>query len=1111
MRKKTMKFLTIGLAFVMMLQISPNNVSSAGSDPQRIIKEAVDFTFFAASHDSAVTINSAKVNIKGDVHSNTDFVFRGSNLLIEGTCESSGRIDVICPITVITDTVENGPVIEMPDYIEQIKAKAKANNGAETFEGDKGYYGSSIIIPKSVLSTGSVSVNGSTLISNGYIIAKNNISFNMYQMETDTEKGIVICSENGNITFNGSSFKIKGIIYVPNGTVIINSANFDLYGKIIADKIIFRGSSLNITSNDEVNDLIRDEKDVIGKVAPLKKEDIVTDEETGFEVVKNQILIVFKEETSKSVVDFVVNSIGGKIVGYIEEMNDYQIEIEGDYDLSYIKQLIQQLNNNEHIEFATLNMLIGATEAIPDDRNDPEWFKGFLNNDTWDESNPKGRNWGLEAIYAPSAWDYNNRMSSIKIGILDGAIKYNHEDLDIPESNYKYSATGQSDINKTKSHATNVAGIIGAISNNNVGVTGIVWNRELYVYAPEFTVTWQDDLPKIQLFEFKYGILWLLSNGCKVINMSQGLSNMIDINQLQNVLNNNVTQDFINTYIENPKKYWTPFMKRLINNGYDFVFIQSAGNRDIDAKYGGFMCSIEDEEVKERVIVVGAIQNNVSWGKHRNFSKANFSNYGDKVDIIAPGDDIFSTATDESIDPFTGEISDPNTEDSYTSNDGTSLAAPHVTGIAAMVWAANPGLTGRQIKRIVVDTADRPVTFKDNNGQSRLFGNIVNANLAVERALSEQAEVPLPRKEYGILVGRVSDAVTGEDISDATVLIHKNGISSGSGYYSATSTYEDGSYEQYLEPGDYTILIEKDGYFSDYLYIHTDAGITTYNPTLRAVSTAHGGEGIVTGVIRNALDGSGVEGLAIKFRKGINAISGSIVKQTTTGPLGVYSIELEAGSYTGEISGDGYITGYFYVVSVGGELSNAQNGIASPVISDGQTRIILSWGQYPSDLDSHLTGPSTEGRFHVYYANKSYYENEVSHVQLDRDDTDSYGPETTTIDIQKDGVYRFSVHDYTNRNSIDSKDLSLSGAEIRVLRGSSLIAVFSIPTNEGGTVWTVFEMEGNKITPINKLSYQSSPQGADNMRLQTPDSEGDINNNLEEDDTWIIINNLPEK
>ena len=218
MRKKTMKFLTIGLAFVMMLQISPNNVSSAGSDPQRIIKEAVDFTFFAASHDSAVTINSAKVNIKGDVHSNTDFVFRGSNLLIEGTCESSGRIDVICPITVITDTVENGPVIEMPDYIEQIKAKAKANNGAETFEGDKGYYGSSIIIPKSVLSTGSVSVNGSTLISNGYIIAKNNISFNMYQMETDTEKGIVICSENGNITFNGSSFKIKGIIYVPRFT-----------------------------------------------------------------------------------------------------------------------------------------------------------------------------------------------------------------------------------------------------------------------------------------------------------------------------------------------------------------------------------------------------------------------------------------------------------------------------------------------------------------------------------------------------------------------------------------------------------------------------------------------------------------------------------------------------------------------------------------------------------------------------------------------------------------------------------------------------------------------------------------------------------------------------
>ena len=183
------------------------------------------------------------------------------------------------------------------------------------------------------------------------------------------------------------------------------------------------------------------------------------------------------------------------------------------------------------------------------------------------------------------------------------------------------------------------------------------------------------------------------------------------------------------------------------------------------------------------------------------------------------------------------------------------MVAPHVAGVAAMVWAVNPALTGPQVK-IVVGTADRPVTYKNDKKESVLFGNIVNAKAAVERALSEEAEESIPTKKYGVLTGRVIDAVEKTGIEDATVLVYRR--KGDSNYYAATSTYEDGSYELYLEPGDYYILIEKEGYITAYAYTNIQEGLITYNIKLH-IECGICGEGTVTGVINNALDGRGVE------------------------------------------------------------------------------------------------------------------------------------------------------------------------------------------------------------------------------------------------------------
>jgi hypothetical protein len=74
---------------------------------------------------------------------------------------------------------------------------------------------------------------------------------------------------------------------------------------------------------------------------------------------------------------------------------------------------------------------------------------------------------------------------------------------------------------------------------------------------------------------------------------------------------------------------------------------------------------------------------------------------------------------------------------------------------------------------------------------------------------------------------------------------------------------------------------------------------------------------------------------------------------------------------------------------------------------------------------------------------------------------------------ERAGTYRYSVHDYTNRGSDSSTALANSGAQVHVYRGASLVQTFNVPSG-GGTLWTVFELSGSAITPINTMSYQQS-------------------------------------
>ncbi|HCN1931509.1 TPA: tetratricopeptide repeat protein [Escherichia coli] len=136
----------------------------------------------------------------------------------------------------------------------------------------------------------------------------------------------------------------------------------------------------------------------------------------------------------------------------------------------------------------------------------------------------------------------------------------------------------------------------------------------------------------------------------------------------------------------------------------------------------------------------------------------------------------------------------------------------------------------------------------------------------------------------------------------------------------------------------------------------------------------------------------------------------------------------------------------------------------SPVMTnlDGMC-VVLSWGEKPFDLDSHLIFPGG----HIYFDSK-----EGTDANLDVDDTDSYGPETVTISKKHFGEsYIYAVQDYSNKGLPNSNYLSASKAKVFVYVGSSLVRSYSVPAGKRGNIWTVFKLNPNgEFEDINSVT-----------------------------------------
>jgi len=344
--------------------------------------------------------------------------------------------------------------------------------------------------------------------------------------------------------------------------------------------------------------------------------------------------------------------------------------------------------------------------------------------------------WGMVKIQASQAWDMTTGSPSINIAILDTGVDLDHPDL----ANKVISSvdfTHSSSLDDVYGHGTHVAGIAAAMTNNSIGVAGLgytstIMNVKVLSDSGAGAYSW-----------IASGIIWAVDNGAEVINMSLGGPS--DSSTLEEAI------DYA----------WSKGV----------AVIAAAGNSGTTAPfYPAYYTNC---------IGVAATD--------ANDARASWSNYGDWVDVAAPGVSIYSTLKN----------------DGYGYKSGTSMASPHVAGLAALVFttvsdANGDGKLNDEVRNLIEATCD-------DIGLSGIGYGRINAAQAV-------GSDPVPP---GVITGQVTDAEDGSAISGAQVSDGINtALTDAAGMYTIEA----------VSPGNYQVVASKEDYQTSSLTVNVVSG-----------------------------------------------------------------------------------------------------------------------------------------------------------------------------------------------------------------------------------------------------------------------------------------------
>ena len=496
-----------------------------------------------------------------------------------------------------------------------------------------------------------------------------------------------------------------------------------------------------------------------------ESEKIDFNESNGMLYVNNEVVVFIKDETAKEKISALFDSFDAEVDESMSDINVYRLSFKKSMTYEELESLIKKIKSDSIVDNAYLNTVSEFESDTSDAKDDFKYKSSFFPDDPWNDniswnvSAPHGVNWGVEAIDAPGAWGYLDQMSNVKIGLIDAMPDLSHEDLSFANSTcYFIDKDGNLTANNysvsAEEHGTHVSGTMNARFNNSTGVSGVMGGKgelyfsEIYSYsegksylglgtAYSYILVLKTLIDQdVQVINISMGF-----NGLTIFAASRGNKNAINIissqadlieEALSRIIKNRENSnkpDFVicvaagnenNTdyykddnadygYRENPN-FWEKFKR---------AFGWRGDHGNAFAHYGNSLNLIDDESVKNRIIVVGAVEidHKSSTSDSTKYSYADFSNVGSRVDIVAPGVDVYSYVPG-----------------GYKNMRGTSMATPHVSGVAGLIFACNPSLTGPDVKNILtLSTTGRYYHGAEYSGLLNANNSVVNA-LKTEKA-----------------------------------------------------------------------------------------------------------------------------------------------------------------------------------------------------------------------------------------------------------------------------------------------------------------------------------------------------------------------------------------
>lgn len=372
------------------------------------------------------------------------------------------------------------------------------------------------------------------------------------------------------------------------------------------------------------------------------------------EIETNKRQVIIRRKLTSSSTKSTVNILSKNRVKSIRSLG---VEIVKVPDEISTQDYIKQLSNDPTIDYVEPNYIRKISLLEEDYTNSSkDELKTYINSNINKNIRPLSTfkanfndpdiklQYGLEKINADGAWAVTKGDESIVIAVVDTGVDLNHPDLSSNLVKGYSTIKGTINENDDNGHGTHVAGIVSAIADNNIGVTGIAPKCKV---MPIKVLSAKGDGNDSDIAE---GIIWAVDHGAKVINLSLGGAGAGKT--LENAI--------LYAYNSNA------------------LVVAAMGNNGANVK--NYPAAFKN------VVAVGA-----SDAKNK---VAPFSNFGDWISVTAPGLKIHST-----LPTYKVELSRYNLGTEYGALSGTSMAVPYVSGLAGLILSKNKNLNRAEVRK----------------------------------------------------------------------------------------------------------------------------------------------------------------------------------------------------------------------------------------------------------------------------------------------------------------------------------------------------------------------------------------------------------------------------